>query len=71
MYKYINTIDYFINKYDFTPITVYSEQATVKFKGKRKIKKEEMLTMLDTVKKQNLYLLATSLIDFYGDYFSF
>ena len=33
--------EYFINKYDFTPLTVFPEQATVKFKGKRKIKKQQ------------------------------
>ncbi|WP_425236355.1 hypothetical protein [Ulvibacterium sp.] len=33
--------EYFVNKYDFTPLTLFPEQATVKFKGKRKIKKEQ------------------------------
>lgn len=36
--------EYFKNKYDFIPLNVYSEQASVKFIGKRKIKKEQFGT---------------------------
>lgn len=32
---------YFVNKYEFIPITVYTEKSTSKFKSKSKIKKEQ------------------------------
>jgi hypothetical protein len=57
---------YIENKYDFTPLTVYSEQATVKFIGKRKIKKEQHGTEYES----ETYRFELS-VPYVGSYFLF